>query len=190
MGISKNPRSLVILFATVLLGFANNGVAQSDTTNKLQAKCDNAMSLYFYKNTLHMLNQSENQAFDDIVKDIDKMKFLMIDKPTHNFGSMEYQKITAGYKSERYEEIMTSRFEGKNFDVYLREKNGITKGMVILVNDSSNLYVLDILGKVELNKITQLFNTLDSSAEIGKMIKSITDEGTRSDRSKRRADKN
>lgn len=180
----------LLFFASVLLGFINSGTAQSNTTNKLHEQCDNALSLYFYKNTLRMLNQSENKEFDNIIKDIEKMKFLMIDKSSYNFGTSEYQKLISGYKSEYYEEIMTSRFDGKNFDVYLKEKNGITKGMVVLANDSSSLYVLDILGKVELNKVTQLFSTIDNSAEIGKMIKAFTDEGTRSDRGKRRADKN
>ena len=183
-------KPLAFLLLATLLGFAKDGVAQSRTTSELHAQCDDALSLYFYKNTLRMLNQSGNKEYDEIIKDIDKMKFLMIDKPAYNFGPVEYQKLTSKYRSEQYEEIMSSRLEGKNFDVFLKEKNGITKGMVVLANDSTSLYVLDILGKVELNKVTQLFNTIDNNAEIAKMIKAFTDDGTERDRSKGRADKN
>ena len=45
--------------------------------------CSNATpdhSLYFYQNTLRMLNQTENKEFDELIKDIEKMKFLMIEK--------------------------------------------------------------------------------------------------------------
>ncbi|MEQ9593024.1 MAG: DUF4252 domain-containing protein [Cyclobacteriaceae bacterium] len=159
--------------------------AQTKTTTALHERYSEALSLYFYKNTLRMMNQTENKEFDEIIEDIEKMKFLMIDKTKDTFESSDYQELTAGYKEESYEEIMTSRYEGKKFDIYLREKSGETKGMVVLANDSSSLYVLDILGKVELSKVTKLFTTIDNSAEIGKMIKAFTDDGDRRGRGSR-----
>jgi len=36
------------------------------------------------------------------------------------------------------------------------------------------LYVLDIVGKIELNKVTKLFSTIDESTDIGKKIKAFT----------------
>ena len=183
-------KPVIIILLAALWGFIPNTNAQTKTTAELHEKFDDILSLYFYKNTLRMLNQSENKGFDEIIKDIDKMKFLMIDKPSHHFEAVDYQKLLTSYKSEHYEEIMTSRFNGKHFDIFLKEKDGHTKGMVVLANDSSNLYVLDILGKVALNKVTELFSTIDNSAEIGKMIKAFTDGSTGRDRSKRGADKN
>ncbi|MEP2668206.1 MAG: DUF4252 domain-containing protein [Cyclobacteriaceae bacterium] len=165
------------------LSYQVNG--QTETTIALNKRFDNALSLYFYKNTLRMLNQSESKEFDDLIKDIEKMKFLVIDKTSDSFGSADYKELTSGYKGEDYEEIMTSRFDGKNFDVMLNERNGTTKGMVILVNDSSSLYVLDILGRVELNKVTKLFREIDDSAEIGKMIKAFSDDHESRDRLRR-----
>jgi hypothetical protein len=69
---------------------------------------------------------------------------------------------------------MTSRHQGKNFDVYIKEKNGKTSGMIVAVNDSTNLYVLDIVGSIALNKVTKFFTELDESSEIGKRIKGFT----------------
>lgn len=132
-----------------------------------------------------MLNQTENKEFDELIKDIEKMKFLVIDKSS-DFETADYKKLVKDYNGEDYEEIMTSRFQGKNFDVLLKEKNGSTKGMVVLANDSTNLYVLDILGKVELNKVTKLFNTIDDSAEIGKMIKAFSNDHDDRDRERLR----
>jgi len=163
--------------------------AQTATTDALHQRYDNALSLYFYKNTLRMLNQTENKEFDDIIKDIEKMKFLVIEK-AEDFGKGDYKKLVGGYLGESYEEIMSSRFEGKTFDVLLKEKNGSTKGMVILANDSTSLYVLDILGKVELNKVTKLFSTIDDSAEIGKMIKAFSDDSDSRSRLRRNIHKN
>ncbi|MFN8888469.1 MAG: DUF4252 domain-containing protein, partial [Cyclobacteriaceae bacterium] len=73
--------------------------------------------------------------------------------------------------AEKYEEVMSGRFDGRQFDVFLRETNGNVKGTVILASDSASLYVLDILGKVALNKVSSLFNTLDNSTDIGGKVK-------------------
>lgn len=182
-------RTCLLFICVCLVGFNFQAIGQTETTIALNKRFDDALTLYFYKNTLRMLNQSENKEFDDLIKDIEKMKFLVIDKTADRFGSADYKKLTTDYNGEDYEEIMTSRFDGKNFDVLLNERNGTTKGMVVLVNDSSSLYVLDILGKVELNKVTKLFREIDNSAEIGKMIKAFSDDHDSRDRV-RRVDKN
>lgn len=171
--IMKIKNSLLIVCFLLMAGPIAK--AQTETTTALNKRFDDALTLYFYKNTLRMLNQSESPEFDELIKDIEKMKFLVINKNSDNFGPSDYKKLVSGYKGESYEEIMSSRMEGKNFDIFLKEKNGVTKGMVVLANDSSSLYVLDILGKVELNKVTKLFNEIDDSAEIGKMIKAFSD---------------
>ena len=141
--------------------------SQSKTTENLHKKYNEALALFFYNNTLRMINQTEDKEFDALIKDIEKMKFLMIKK--ENFGKSDYQKLITDYKSESFEEMLTSRHQGKNFDVYMKE--GATKGMVVAVNDDENLYVLDIVGSIPLNKVTTLFNTIDESSEIGKRIK-------------------
>jgi len=182
-------RGVSLFISACLLSLSFNANGQTETTIALNNRFDDALTLYFYKNTLRMLNQSENKEFDDLIKDIEKLKFLVIDKTSDSFGGEDYKRLTTSYKGEDYEEIMTSRFDGKNFDVLLNERNGTTKGMVVLVNDSSSLYVLDILGKVELNKVTKLFREIDNSAEIGKMIKAFSDDHESRDRL-RRVEKN
>lgn len=152
-------------------------LAQSKTTEALQKKNEDALTLFFYNNTLRMLNQSEDPEFDELIRDIEKMRFLMISKSAKNFQSQDYKKLVSDYKAETFEEVMTSRHEGKNFDIYVREKDGKTKGMLVLINDEKNLMVLDILGSIALNKVTKLYNTLDGSSDIGKKIKAFAGHG-------------
>lgn len=148
--------------------------AQSSTTEALQKKHHDALSLFFYNNTLRMLNQSEDKEFDELIKDIEKMRFLMIRKNESDFREGDFRKLLSDYKAESFEEALTSRHEGKNFDVYIKEQGGKTKGMLVLVNDSTNLYILDILGSIALNKINKLYTTLDQSTDIGSKIKAFT----------------
>ena len=168
------PKLLVFI---ALLITANAAFAQSVTTEALQKKHGDALNLFFYNNTLRMLNQQEDPEFDELIRDIEKMRFLMIKKSDANFGNTEYRKLLSEYKAEAFEEIMTSRHDGKNFDVYLKEANGQTKGMLVLINDSSTLYILDILGRVALDKVTSLYSTLDESTDIGSKIKAFTGQG-------------
>jgi hypothetical protein len=165
----KLTRLLIISF---LMTGAVLARAQSKTTDALEKKY-NAMAFFFYNNTLRMLNQQEDKAFDELIKDIEKMKFLMIRKTGEALGTADYKKVKGDYLAESFEEIMTSRMDGKNFDIFVREKDNKTKAMLVLVNDEKNLYVLDIVGSIALNKVTELYKTIDSSADIGKRIKAF-----------------
>ena len=158
---------LLVAFTTA------SATGQTKTTEELHKSNGDALALFFYNNTLRMLNQADDKDFDALIKDIERMKFLMIEKK-QSFGLKQYNQLVSGYKSESFEEIMTSRYQGKNFDVFLKDKNGKTEGMVVTVNDSTSLYVLDIVGSIALDKVTKLFSTLDESSDIGKKIKDFT----------------
>jgi hypothetical protein len=160
--------ALCILIAPALL------YAQSATTEALKKKHSGSLDLFFYNNTLRMLNQNDDKEFDEIIKDIEKMRFLMIKKEGTNFGSADFKKLVLDYKSEAFEEVMTSRHEGKNIEVYLKADKGKTRGMLVLINDVKSLYVLDILGTIAVDKVTRLYKTLDESTDIGDRIKAFT----------------
>ncbi len=162
-------KKLLILLALVIATAELR--AQAKATEALQATFDKSLALYFYKNTLRMLNQTENKEFDDMIRNIEKLKFLMIDKESKQFGSNEYKKLKLDYQSEHFESVMTSRYQGRNFDVFYNDKKGSTPGTVVLVNDSSSLYVLDIVGTIDVSKAGALFSSLDESSDIGRKIK-------------------
>ena len=166
-------RKYILALFTVCLSLT--GWAQTKTTEELDKKFDGGLSLFFYKNTLRMLNQSEDKNFDELIKDIEKMRFLMIDMDKQKFTKADFQNLKKDYQSEDYEEMMTSRFQGRNFNVYIKEKGGDVKGTVILASDSTSLIILDVLGKVALDKATTLFKTIDSSTDIGSQIKRFTE---------------
>lgn len=157
-----------ILFLCVTLSAA----AQTETTNELSEKYA-SRTFFLYNNTLRMINQQGDKAFDDLIKDIEKLKIVWVSKKDKNFGADNYKKLLASYKAEKFEEVMNTRFEGKSFNAYIREKDGDTKAIVVTVDDSENVYVLDIVGKVALNQITNLFSTLDSNSDIGMKIKNM-----------------
>ncbi|MBX2970013.1 MAG: DUF4252 domain-containing protein [Cyclobacteriaceae bacterium] len=167
------------LFTLILVaGVAFSAFPQSNTTNKLQEKYNKAFSLFFYQNTLRMINQTEDKEFDELIKDIEKMKFLMIEKET-SFKPADYSKLKKDYVTETFEEVMSTRYQGRNFDVLLKEKSGKTLGMVVLINDSTSLYVLDMVGSIALDKVTTLYNKLDESTDVGQKIKNFSNRNAK-----------
>ena len=165
-----------IILIVFVLG-SQSLLAQSKTTEELHKKYSDALSFFFYNNTLRMLNQDEDKEFDELIKDIDKMKLLMIKRDATHASDAEIKKLSTSYKAEAFEEMMTARHEGKNFDIYLKENGkGKAEGMIILVNDSTTLYVMDVVGSIQLNKVTNFFNSLDRNSELGKKIKAFSDK--------------
>lgn len=66
---------------------------QTKTTKALDERFE-GISWFFYRNTLRMLNQVENKEFDQIIRNIEKMKFLVIDK-ADGFSDKDYKKLLA-----------------------------------------------------------------------------------------------
>jgi hypothetical protein len=163
------------ILTLLLLVTAGRASAQSSVTDALYKKHSDAMTLFFYNNTLRMLNQTNDKDFDALIENIEKMRFLLI-KKANGFANNDYAKLVADYKAEQFEEMMSSRYQGKNFDVFVKEKNGVTKGMLVLVNDAENLFVLDILGRVAMDKITSLYRTVNENSEIGEKIKGFANK--------------
>lgn len=155
--------------------------AQSRTTQKLQEQFKDSRAFFFYNNTLRMINQSEDPEFDEAIRDIEKMKLLLIAKD----DGFDFKNVVSQYTSEDFEEILTSRHEGRNFDIFLKEKNGKTTAMLALVNDENNLFVLDIVGRIDPGKMTKFFSVMDEKSDISNKIKNFV---TRDDKANDRGE--
>ena len=163
-------KHLLLIIVLIACGM-QSAQAQTKTTELLDKKTDGT-SLYFYKNTLRMLNQKEDPQFDEMIKDIEKIRFVMIDVREQNFTKADYNSLKADYtKKEFYEEIMNGRMDGKSMNIYVREDNGKVKGTIIMAQDSSNLYVLDILGKIAIEKASSLFKMIDENSDVARNLR-------------------
>jgi hypothetical protein len=145
-------------------------LAQTKTTNELTEK-HSSWTVFLYHNTMRMINQKDDKDLDELIKDIEKVKIVNINKKEKNFGDIHYKALSASYKAEGFEEIMTTRYEGKNFNAYIKQKDRETIGMVLTVSDSADVYVMDLVGKVALNKIISLFNILENNTDIQDQVR-------------------
>jgi hypothetical protein len=143
-------------FILILLTSSGNLLyAQSTTTQQLHKKHVDAFYLYFYKNTLQMINQDNNEEFAKLIDNIDKMKFLRIDKKKEE---LDVRALIVQYQEEAFEELMSMREEDKDIKVFIKERNKVTLGLVMLINDQDALSILDIKGSVPLDQLVSLYD--------------------------------
>ena len=136
--------------------------AQSETTQQFHEEHEGAFVLFFYNNTLKMLNMEDNAEFDELIKDIDKMKFIRVDKNDRGIDKNKFQELVNQYHQEDFEDLMTMRQEEMNINVYIKEKKGVTTGLVLLMDDDESLSILDIKGAVPLNKLANLVSKVQN----------------------------
>ncbi len=153
--LQKSILALVLLFASVF-----DLKAQSKTTTAFHEEHESAFTLFFYKNTLQMLNVEGNETFNELIEGIDKMKLLRIDKSDSQFSKGDYKSLVSDYQKESFENLMNMQQEGMHFDAYIKEKDKVTEGLIILVEDKSSLSILDIKGAVPLQRIMELFQMI------------------------------
>lgn len=151
----------IILCLLLLPAFA---YGQSKTTQQFHEDHEDAQVLFFYQSTLKMLYEvveiEETAELKDLVKDIDKMKFVRVDKSKTEITKEEFNALVDQYHDDDFEDLMTMRQEGMKINVYIKESGGKTKGLVLLMEDDDNLAVLDIMGFVPLNKLAKLATTV------------------------------
>ena len=150
------------LLAFILLIIPLYAFSQSETTRSIEEKYEDAFGLFFYNNTLQMLNQIDDESFDELIKDIDKMKFLRINKASNGINKEEINKYVVNYKDEDYEEMMTMRYEGMNVKILIQESNAVTTGLIFLMDDNESFSILDVKGDVPMNQLVNLMSKVKS----------------------------
>lgn len=145
--------SLALIFLVSLAG-----IGQSATTQELHKKYEDAFYLFFYKNTLKMINKTDDKDFAELIERIEKMKFIRLEKEKVNFTRDDVRNLIAQYQEEEFEELMTMREENSDIKIFIKEKDKITSGLVMLINNKENLAILDIKGSVPMNQLVALYD--------------------------------
>ncbi|HMP98800.1 MAG TPA: DUF4252 domain-containing protein [Cyclobacteriaceae bacterium] len=159
------------IYLSILLLSAGFGVcAQSQTSKKLSEQYDTSLSLFFYRNTLRMLNFNDDPEFDKMINGIEKLRFITFEKEKNNFGTTAYNELVAAYLKESFEELMSVRSQDANFNVFIREAAGKTKAMLLLADTGESIMLLDMLGSVPLDKIGDLYGTVSEINGRGQRI--------------------
>jgi len=97
----------------------------------------------------------------EIIKGIEKAKLIKVDKYERDFDEKDIIEYKDGIKDEDFEEVMSIRQKNGKFNIYLKEKNGVTKGIIVTLDSEDQFSILDIVGEIALDKIGTLTDKID-----------------------------
>ena len=147
--------SRFFLLSLSIIGLSVQGSAQSDLFNDLAKTYDLNAELYFYASTLRMINIQRDPAFDEMVSDIDKMKFFQIG----DMSSTEIRKLASRFREEEnFEELMT--MDGKKEMLYIMANDD--DEYIALFRSGDGVIAVDLMGKIGVSKIPDLINSISA----------------------------
>ena len=157
-------RTLLIISSVLFLNISS--YTQSKTIEKLHDQYEDAFVLFFYHNTLQMLNPNKDEQLDALIRDIDKMKFIRIDKSTHAISMEQLNTLYKNYEEEKFEELLNLREKSTQVKALIKEKEGITYGLSIIMNNEDSLNVFDIKGSLPVEKIMDFIQFMMNSGKL------------------------
>ena len=113
---------------------AYSSFAQSEVTRNLKDTYKDAFKLFFYHNTLEML-ASESEELKELIKDIDKVMVLRIDKEKDKITNTKHLK--GEYLEDGFTELMSIKQKEMKLDIMLKETKDKTEGIVMVINELS-----------------------------------------------------
>ena len=142
---------LIALFATPLFT-----LAQSKVMRELSNDYPDAFVLMFYHSSLNMLNMDDDPDFARMIRDIDRIKVLRIDKEDDNFRKADLSALKSNLTDRGFEELMIIKSKDYDIGVYILEDDDDIEGFFLLMDEAENFTAIDVLGSMPVGDISQL----------------------------------
>jgi hypothetical protein len=147
----------------ILLVFYTGGIfAQSKSINRFRSDFKENTNMFFYSSTLKMLNTDSNPDLAKILNGIEEIRVLNYDKAAQKFNNNDIANLKNALKEEAYNALMMINEKGNAINLYSREKHGKTVGFVAVVENRTNLVLIDLIGAIDVKKFMELKQKLDT----------------------------
>jgi hypothetical protein len=138
--------------------------AQSKVMRNLSEEFPDGRVFMFYHSSLRMLNIEDDPDFDRMIRDIEKIKVLMIEKEDSLDSDKILSEIRDGLADEDFEELMEVKSKDYNIGVYILEDDEI-EGFFLIMNEDDNLVAIDLVGSMPIGDIGQLVDKIKEAKE-------------------------
>lgn len=109
-----------------------------------------------YPSTLRMINLSNNDDYNEMIKELDKLLIYQLDSSTSASG--EYRDLIGYYEQEDFEEYITMYGGENSFFIYGKE--GRRNQMVGVMAAREGTFAFYLKGNIAWQKIPTLMNSL------------------------------
>lgn len=142
-----------ILSVILFLFCFSIGNAQSKIIQELKDSNNVQLGFYFTPSTLRMLNIQKDPAYDEMIKGVEKLKFLIME-PEKFSADAYFETIDRLVKEENYEEYII--WDGNGDELQVFGKPG-SKEMVGLAKYDDGMFIFDLKGTIDLMKIPDIY---------------------------------
>lgn len=155
---------MLLVFGGVMSARAQSAKLQLDQLDALANRASNTVDVKLderlMQTTQKWLGKDPDDAeLKDLLKNVKGIyvKSFSFDKE-NEYSPVEIESVTSQLHSGGWNKIVgiTSRKEGENVDVYLMQLGDQISGMAILCVNPKELTVVNIVGPIDLEKLTQL----------------------------------
>ncbi|MBN2805021.1 MAG: DUF4252 domain-containing protein [Prolixibacteraceae bacterium] len=136
--------------------------AQSKSVTRFRADFKENTNAFFYPSTLKMLNPNNDPDLAAIIDGIEEIRVLNYNKAEQRFGASEITTLKKNLQEETYNNLMAINEKGNTINLYGRDKKGKTVGFVAIVENTSSLIVIDLIGTIDIKKFMELKKQLDN----------------------------
>ena len=144
------------LFLFVFLAVFSQTLFSQERIIKDYADTCSRKDYCFYPSTLRMINLVDNQDYNKMIQDIEKI--LVYDLDSTAIADKSYLIMLSDYVDVGYEELAVMIGGSTNLYIYLKEdKSNIFVGVF---KDSEKVYSFYLQGNIGLQKILGLFQTI------------------------------
>ncbi|GEM_PF-1605705 len=151
----KQTATIILLLILPLLARPQSKVMRS-----LSAAHPGALVLMFYHSTLNMLNIDDDPEFARMVRDIEKIKVLRINKQENAFDRHALASLKADLQGHGFAELMIIKSKGYDIGVYILEDGDDIEGFFLMMDEEDSFTAIDVLGSMPVGDVSQLVNKI------------------------------
>lgn len=155
---------LLLVFGSGMSARAQNAKLQLDQLDALANRASNTVDVkldeHLMQTTLKWLGKDHDDAeLKELLKSVKGIyvKSFSFDKE-NEYSPVEIESVTSQLRSGGWNKVVgvTSKKEGENVDVYLMQLGDQISGLAILCVNPKELTVVNIVGPIDLEKLSQL----------------------------------
>jgi hypothetical protein len=151
----KHRIVIVAIFSLALTGCQNKINQFSSTSQQFQDSVKGEFTLCFYPSTIRMLNFDNDETIKELTGTIKKLKIITY-KPSDITIPINISALTQKIKNEKYGDLLRFKQKDKDIQIYMLQEHGEPKKFYGIINDSSQLILIDLVGNIPLKHLTSI----------------------------------
>jgi len=155
----KNILIALIICPTLAFG-------QSKVMRNLAEEFPEARVIMLYHSTLNMLNIEEDEEYARMIRDIEKIKLLIVDKTTQKYSTTVIDDLKSDLSKYDFEELMTLRSKDYDIGVYINDDDGDIEGFFFIMDEEESLVAVDLVGNMPVGDVGKLIDKIKEANDL------------------------